>query len=145
MAKIARFPSFPFPSPSPFFHFFALISFLSWPKPKIPLLGLSLLRNQTETLATQAIKIHFQGIGTVLFLSHSFGIGMTNTFIQTRSSLENHARFHSKMAQKPYPIRRHIPTRLIKSEYLPRGGGGRVMSTTQPRPLGFSLKWVGRE
>ena len=31
-----------------------LVSFLALSKPKIPFLGLSLLRNQTETLATQA-------------------------------------------------------------------------------------------
>ena len=43
------FPSFP--SPSPHFHFLALVSFLARPKPRIPFLGLSLLRNQTETLA----------------------------------------------------------------------------------------------
>ena len=36
------------------FHFLALVSFLAGPKPRIPFLGLSLLRNQTETLATQA-------------------------------------------------------------------------------------------
>ena len=42
------------PSPSPLFHFLALVSFLARPKPKIPFLGLSLLRNSTETLATQA-------------------------------------------------------------------------------------------
>ena len=30
-----------------------LVSFLARPKPRIPFLGLSLLRNQTETLATQ--------------------------------------------------------------------------------------------
>ena len=47
-------PSFPFPSP--LFHFLALVSFLARPKPRIPFLGLSLLRNQTETLATQAIR-----------------------------------------------------------------------------------------
>ena len=35
-------------------HFLALVSFLARPKPRIPFLGLSLLRNQTETLATQA-------------------------------------------------------------------------------------------
>ena len=35
-------------------HFISLVSFLARPKPKIPLLGLSLLRNQTEALATQA-------------------------------------------------------------------------------------------
>ena len=43
-----------FPSPSPHFHFLALVSFLARPKPRIPFLGLSLLQNQTETLATQA-------------------------------------------------------------------------------------------
>ena len=31
-----------------------LVSFLALSKPKIPFLGLSLLRNHTETLATQA-------------------------------------------------------------------------------------------
>ena len=36
------------------FYFLALISFPARPKPKIPFLGLSLLRNQTEALATQA-------------------------------------------------------------------------------------------
>ena len=49
---LQAFPSFP--SPSPHFHFLALVSFLVRPKPRIPFLGLSLLRNQTETLATQA-------------------------------------------------------------------------------------------
>ena len=48
-------PFFPsFPSPSPLFHFFALVSFLARPKPRIPFVCLSVLRNQTETLATQA-------------------------------------------------------------------------------------------
>ena len=42
------------PSPSLLFHFWALVSFLARPKPRIPFLGLSLLRNSTETLATQA-------------------------------------------------------------------------------------------
>ena len=37
-----------FPSPPP--------TFIFWPKPRIPFLGLSLLRNQTETLATQASR-----------------------------------------------------------------------------------------
>ena len=35
--------------------FLALVSFLARSKPKAPFLGLSLLRNQTETLATQAM------------------------------------------------------------------------------------------
>ena len=50
--KGRKLPSFPFPSAH--FHFLALVSFLTRPKPKIPFLGLSLLRNQKETLATQA-------------------------------------------------------------------------------------------
>ena len=41
------------PSP-PTFIFLALVSFLARPKPRIPFLRLSLLRSQTETLATQA-------------------------------------------------------------------------------------------
>ena len=43
-----------FPSLSPLFHFFALVSFLARPKPRILFVCLSVLRNQTETLATQA-------------------------------------------------------------------------------------------
>ena len=44
-----------FSSPPPSFIFFlALVPFLARPKPKIPFLGLSLFRNQTEKLATQA-------------------------------------------------------------------------------------------
>ena len=50
-----KFPSFP--SPSPVFHYLALVSFLARPKPRIPFPGLSLLRNQTETLATQARRV----------------------------------------------------------------------------------------
>ena len=42
------------PLPSPLFNLLALVPFLPRPKPKIPFFGLSLLRNQTETLATQA-------------------------------------------------------------------------------------------
>ena len=37
------------------FHFLALVSFLSLSKPKMPFHGLSLLRNQTETFATQTM------------------------------------------------------------------------------------------
>ena len=53
LQSLQAFPSFA--SPSPLFHFLALVSFLARSKPKIPFLGLSLLRNLTETLATQAI------------------------------------------------------------------------------------------
>ena len=51
-AFLSAFPFFP--SPSPLFHFLALVSFLARSKPKVPFRGISLLRNQTETLATQA-------------------------------------------------------------------------------------------
>ena len=44
------------PPPPPSFIFLALVPFFAWSKPKIPFLGLSLLRNQTETLSTQANK-----------------------------------------------------------------------------------------
>ena len=44
----------------PTFIFLALVSFLARPKPRIPFHGLSLLRNQTETLATQAkLNVNF--------------------------------------------------------------------------------------
>ena len=46
------------PFPLPLFHFLALVSFLAQSKPKVPFLGISLLRNQTETLATQAKISH---------------------------------------------------------------------------------------
>ena len=42
------------PFPLPLSHFLALVSFLARSKPKVPFLGISLLRNQTETLVTQA-------------------------------------------------------------------------------------------
>ena len=53
------------------------------------------------------------------FLSYSFGIETVNTFIHSRSSLENHTRFQTKMgkvytrfqtktAQNPHPMGRHI-------------------------------------
>ena len=55
---LQAFPSFP----SPLFHILALVSFLAWPKPRILFLGLSLLQNQIETLATQvriAMMLHW--------------------------------------------------------------------------------------
>ena len=36
------------------FYFYALASFVALSKPKISFLGVSLLRNQTETIGTQA-------------------------------------------------------------------------------------------
>ena len=48
----------------------ALVSFLARPKPRIPFLGLSLLRNQTETLATQAS--HYVNVALVARVSSVF-------------------------------------------------------------------------
>ena len=53
-----------------------------------------------------------------LFLSYSFGVKKTNTFIPSRGSLKNHTRsqtimvkiytrFQTRTAQKPYPLGRH--------------------------------------
>ena len=39
-----------------------------------------------------------------LYLSYSVGIETINTFIHSRSSLENHTRFQSKMGQSVYPF-----------------------------------------
>ena len=56
-------------------------------------------------------------IGTFLFLSYSFGIELINMFIHSRSSLENHTRFQTKMTNVCIPIpvfrpkRRKNPTR----------------------------------
>ena len=56
------------------------------------------------------------------FSSYSFGIETITTFIRSRSSLESHTTFQTKMgkvrytrfqAQKPYPLGQHIPIRLI--------------------------------
>ena len=60
------------PSPSPLFHFLALVSFLARPKPRIPFLGLSLLRNSTETLATQArtLKVAFSTVASDKRIGH---------------------------------------------------------------------------
>ena len=70
----------------------------------------------------QKISSNAFRIGTFLFRSCSFGIETINTFIRSRSSFENHTRFHTPgqslypfsdpTAQKPYPLGRHIPTWL---------------------------------
>ena len=44
----------------------------------------------------------------LFFLSDSFGIERTNTFIHSRGSFENHTLFQTETAQKPYPLERHI-------------------------------------
>ena len=61
-------------APPPTFIVLALVSFLARSKPRIPFLRLSLLRNQTETLATQA-RTNFEyndlGLNEVIFNTDS--------------------------------------------------------------------------
>ena len=79
-----------------------------------------------------------------LFLYYSFGIETINMFIHSRSSLENHTRFQTKMgkvytrfqtktAQKPYPMGRHIPM-LKKRVPLPALLTVRLPSMPHPSP-----------
>ena len=76
---------------------------------------LSLLRLERK----QKISSNPFQIRILLFLSYSFGIETMNTFIHSRSSFKNHTRFQTgkvftcfqtEMAQKPYPMVRHILT-----------------------------------
>ena len=81
---------------------------------------LSLLRLERK----QTNSSNLFGIRIFHFLSYSFGIETINTFKHSRSSLENHTQFQTKMgkvpgrfqtktAQKPQPMGRHIPILLI--------------------------------
>ena len=66
-------------------------------------------------------------IRAFLFLSYSFGIETINTFIHSRSSLDNHTRFQDKTRQKSYPL-----------------GGAHTYSYVayaREYPWGFSLAW----
>ena len=77
--------------------------------------GLKLLKlERKQNNSSNAFRIRI-----FLFPSHSFGIETITTFIRSRSSLENHTQFQTKMgkvytcfqtkkAQKPYPLERHI-------------------------------------
>ena len=58
---------------------------------------LSLLRlERKQKISSNAFRIRI-----FLFLSHSFGIETINTFIRSRSSLEKHTRFQTKMGVPP--------------------------------------------
>ena len=63
---LQAFPSFP--SPSPHFHFLALVSFSARSKPKILSLNLFLLHNKMQMLAMQASL--FQAVTS---MAHHFG------------------------------------------------------------------------
>ena len=74
------------------------------------------------------LEMHFEFAYFYFFLIH---LKLTiNTLIHSRSSLENHTRFQTKMAgkvytrfqtkkaQKPYPLERHIPIHKYIHTYL---------------------------
>ena len=76
---------------------------------------ITLIRAQNKKNSSSPFRIRM-----FLFLSYSFGIETINTFIDCRSSLENHTRpqtkmvkvntrFLTKTAQKRYPMGRDIP------------------------------------
>ena len=78
-------------------------------------------------------------IRTFFFFSYPFGIKRINTFIHSRSSLENHIRFQTKMGkvythfqtktvQKPYPLGRDIPYMAYTREYTSSAPRSRVLA-----------------
>ena len=91
--------------------------FQTWPLKSIPILRPGLKEIMSSILRLEQQQKRFLQnpirIRLFLFLSYSFGIETINTFVHTRSSLESHTRFQTKTAQKPYPLGRHIPIRLI--------------------------------
>ena len=72
-----------------------------------------------------------------LFLSYSFGIETVNTFIHSRSSLENHTRFQTKMGK----VYTRFQTKTALNPYLIGGGThlyGLYKGVT-PRNPGFQV------
>ena len=112
-------------SPNPDLIFPQLFS--TWPPKSVPVFRPSLLEIMSSLLKLERQVKDFlesTSIRMSLFLSYSFGIETKNTFIHSRSSLENHTRFLTKFSKmynrfltekalKPYPLGRHIPIRLI--------------------------------
>ena len=71
------------------------------------------------------------------FFFHSFGIETINTFLHSRSSLENHTRFQTKMSKvytrfqskkrkNPTPLGWHIPLSLTFNNYSSSPNGNRL-------------------
>ena len=92
-------PSLP---PPPTFIFLALVSFLAWSKPRIQFLSLSLLRNQTETLATQAkfqVTWMIEGFIDVWnFLKYFFGwFDLSRDFLCIQNNLKIHGTLHHRL------------------------------------------------
>ena len=97
--------------------------FKTWPLKSIPVFRPLLCHNLASHQQRSQELVKFSSndiLWILLFLYFSFGEEKTDTFIRSRGSLENHTRFktilvkvytsfQTKMAQKPYPLGRHIP------------------------------------
>ena len=102
------------------FHFLALVSFLARPNPRIPFLGLPLLRNQTETLATQARRpLFFSFLTSTRRMLKSWlirllaGVSLPFSSRASRVSLAPKTPF-------PFPFKR-LPRRLaVQPNYVSR-------------------------
>ena len=71
-------------------------------------------------------------IGIFLFLSYSFGIETIHTFMNSRSSLENHTRFETKMGKVyDYPFSDQKGART-----LPDGAARTYIAYTREYPSG---------
>ena len=84
----------------------ALVSFLSRPKPRISFLGLSLLRNSTETLATRAISTSAKKLSPSpvvihrqLLLSNCLFLNLFYLLFQVSLFNLYEAQLHFRMAQ----------------------------------------------
>ena len=125
------------------------VSFLS--SPTLPALSLapffarsltlvprSLFRNQTETLATQANAFW---ICIFLFRSYSFGTKTINTFIRSRSSLENPTLLQSKMGK----VCTRFQTKKAQNWPHTLWGGTYLLGLYTGVPQGFNFAPIFRQ
>ena len=110
------------PNPWPYFRPKNVIfhtRFQIWPLGRDYVINMASIRTQKNSSNAFRIRVF-------LFPSYSFGIETINTFIRSRSSLENYTRFQTKMAKvytsfqtkktqkkQPFGAARHIPIWLI--------------------------------
>ena len=93
---------------------------------------LRLERKQKKIIQSNPFRIRI-----FLVLSHSFGIETINTFIHSRSSLENQTRFQTKMG-KTIPV-----FRPKRRKYRTRPGGTYLYSLYRGvPPVGYAPRWL---
>ena len=114
-----------------FFFFFFFFSFRPGLQAEI-MSSLLRLEHKQKKDYSNPFRIHI-----FLVLSHSFGIETINTFIHSRSSLENQSRFQIKMG-KTIPVFR--PKRC---KYRTRPGGTYLYSLYRGvPPAGYAPRWL---